>query len=271
MSVKIGRCDDVRCTTALPPKAEVRPRSCYVANVPKPAVSRCSNMPCAEGRIIRSPHRRGRAAQQFVSGRPARFNAHAKGGIKNLRGAAELELNFSARRHIERAAYEHSSPVPKPSGSPAVKPHPAGDRHTHGGRGPAAFIASRSLSSASVTPRASSLGAPPLRQAAPLQQGRRALHWRRFTSLRHLRGAISRRGHDQLSALKPFVGSVRPLWRRKDIHARHHLHDLPPSRPRRSDCVSDRGYLMTPCSGIERVTSVWLSSWAGGKVTRNQF
>jgi len=116
------------------------------------------------------------------------------------------------------------------------------------------------LSSASVTPRASSLGAPPLRQAAPLQQGRRALHWRRFTSLRHLRGAISRRGHDQLSALKPFVGSVRPLWRRKDIHARHHLHDLPPSRPRRSDCVSDRGYLMTPCSGIERVTSVWLSS-----------
>jgi hypothetical protein len=124
-------------------------------------------------------------------------------------------------------------------------------------------IASLSLSSASVTPRASSLGAPPLRQAAPLQQGRRALHWRRFTSLRHLRGAISRRGHDQLSALKPFVGSVRPLWRRKDIHARHHLHDLPPSRPRRSDCVPDRGYLMTPCSGIERVRSVWLNSWAG--------
>ena len=27
-----------------------------------------------------------------------RFNAHAKGGIKNLEGATELELNFSARR-----------------------------------------------------------------------------------------------------------------------------------------------------------------------------
>jgi hypothetical protein len=237
----------VRNISALPPRADVG------ADIVEPPVSAIRrHMQRRKFGAIRSPRRRGRAAQQFVSRRPVRFNAHAKGGIKNLRGAAELELNFSA-------------------GSPAVKPHPAGDRHAHGGRGPAAFIASRSLSSASVTPRASSLGAPPLRQAAPLQQGRRALHWRRFTSLRHLRGAISRRGHDQLSSLKPFVGSVRPLWRRKDVHARHHLHDLPPSRPRRSDCVSDRGYLMTPCSGIERVTSVWPSSWAGGKVTRNQF
>ena len=228
--------------------------------MPKPAVSRCSKL----HRYSISSSARA-SSPTVCLGRPVRFNAHAKGGIKNLRGAAELELNFSATRHIERAAYEHSSPVPKPSGSPAVKPHAAGDRRAHGGREPAAFIASRSLSSASVTPRASSLGAPPLRQAAPLQQGRRALHWRRFTSLRHLRGAISRRSHDQLSVLKPFVGSVRLLWRRKDIHARHHLHDLPPSRPRRSDCVSDRGYLMTPCSGIERVTSVWLSSWAGAR------
>ena len=50
-------------------------------------------------------------------GAPMRFNAHAKGGIKNLKGATELELNFSARRPIKWAAYEHSSPVPKPSGS----------------------------------------------------------------------------------------------------------------------------------------------------------
>lgn len=34
------------------------------------------------------------------------FNAHAKGGIKNLKGATELELNFSARRLIKWAAYE---------------------------------------------------------------------------------------------------------------------------------------------------------------------
>src|SRR5258706_4684438 len=27
---KLGRAGNVRCTTALPPKAEVRPRSCYV-------------------------------------------------------------------------------------------------------------------------------------------------------------------------------------------------------------------------------------------------
>jgi hypothetical protein len=33
-SVKLGRRADVRCMTALPPKAEVHPRSCYVAKVP---------------------------------------------------------------------------------------------------------------------------------------------------------------------------------------------------------------------------------------------
>src|SRR5262249_62204843 len=37
--VKICHCDDVRCMTVLPPKAEVHPRSCYVAQVPKAAVS----------------------------------------------------------------------------------------------------------------------------------------------------------------------------------------------------------------------------------------
>jgi hypothetical protein len=39
-----------------------------------------------------------------------RFNAHAIGGIKNLKGATELELNFIVKRHIKWAAYEHSSP-----------------------------------------------------------------------------------------------------------------------------------------------------------------
>jgi hypothetical protein len=29
-SIKLGRAGDVRCTTALPPKAEVDLRSCYV-------------------------------------------------------------------------------------------------------------------------------------------------------------------------------------------------------------------------------------------------
>src|SRR5439155_2024889 len=36
---KLGRAGDVRCTTVLPPKADVHPRSCYVAFVPKAAVS----------------------------------------------------------------------------------------------------------------------------------------------------------------------------------------------------------------------------------------
>jgi hypothetical protein len=33
--VKLGRAGDVRCTTALPPKADVHLRSCYVAFVPQ--------------------------------------------------------------------------------------------------------------------------------------------------------------------------------------------------------------------------------------------
>jgi hypothetical protein len=37
-------------------------------------------------------------------GAPMRFNAHAKDGIKNLKGATELELNFSATRPIKWAA-----------------------------------------------------------------------------------------------------------------------------------------------------------------------
>ena len=39
-------------------------------------------------------------------GAPIWFNAHAKGGIKNLKGATELELKSSARRPIKWAAYE---------------------------------------------------------------------------------------------------------------------------------------------------------------------
>jgi hypothetical protein len=61
-----------------------------------------------------APTRFTAAAQRFVRqqpnglsrGAPIWFNAHAKGGIKNLKGATELELNFSARRLIKWAAYE---------------------------------------------------------------------------------------------------------------------------------------------------------------------
>src|SRR5262245_39835529 len=42
LGVRPGHCGDVRCTTALPPKTEVDMRSCYVAEVPQPAVSKRS-------------------------------------------------------------------------------------------------------------------------------------------------------------------------------------------------------------------------------------
>src|SRR5260370_28030597 len=50
--VRLGRLADVRCMTVIPPKAEVHPRSCYVAFVPDSDIDQ----------IIRSPRRRWRAA-----------------------------------------------------------------------------------------------------------------------------------------------------------------------------------------------------------------
>jgi hypothetical protein len=74
----------------------------------------------------------------------------------------------------------------------------------------------------------SGLCAQYLSQATPLQHGRRARHRRCRTLLRRLSRAISRRSNDQLSALKPRFGLVRPLWRSKEVRAGQHLHDLPP-------------------------------------------
>jgi hypothetical protein len=52
--------------------------------------------------------------------------------------------------------------------------------------------------------------------------------WERFTLLSHFDGAISRHSYDQLGPLKPLFGVARPLRQRKEVHARQHLHDLPP-------------------------------------------
>src|SRR5262245_53678205 len=43
LGFKIGHCGDARCTTALAPRADIHPRSWYVADVPRAAMSRCSN------------------------------------------------------------------------------------------------------------------------------------------------------------------------------------------------------------------------------------
>jgi hypothetical protein len=58
LRVKPGHGGHVCYMTALPPKADVRPRSCYVADVPQPVVSSCG-----KAVVIRSPCRRVRAAQ----------------------------------------------------------------------------------------------------------------------------------------------------------------------------------------------------------------
>jgi hypothetical protein len=46
--------------------------------------------------------------------------------------------------------------------------------------------------------------------------------------LRLLSRAISRRSYDELGALKPLFGLVRPLWRSKEVRAVQNFHDLPP-------------------------------------------
>jgi hypothetical protein len=64
----IGICSDVRSATARAPKAEVHPRSCYVANVPKAVVSRCSN--CVSGKAELFDHLIG-AGQECLWDREA--------------------------------------------------------------------------------------------------------------------------------------------------------------------------------------------------------
>jgi hypothetical protein len=68
-----------------------------------------------------------------------------------------------------------------------------------------------------------------LSHAAPMHNGRRALHCRHRTLLRRLYRTISRLSYDRLSALKPVFGLVRPLCRSKELHPPQCLHDLPPS------------------------------------------
>src|SRR5258708_38992095 len=63
--VKLGRAGDVRCMTDLPPKADVHPRSCYVAFVPNPdlcstakntySITSSANASIADGIIRPSP------------------------------------------------------------------------------------------------------------------------------------------------------------------------------------------------------------------------
>src|SRR5262249_4332006 len=43
--VKLGHCSDVHCTTAPPPKAEVHPRSCFLAQVPTAVSTRSRTAP----------------------------------------------------------------------------------------------------------------------------------------------------------------------------------------------------------------------------------
>ena len=60
-----------------------------------------------------------------------RFNAHAIGGIKNLKGATELELNFIIRRHIKWAVTNTLPPFrnrPGPQRQHAPRPPAAGGR-----------------------------------------------------------------------------------------------------------------------------------------------
>jgi hypothetical protein len=63
---------------------------------------------------------------------------------------------------------------------------------------------------------------------------------------------MSRRGHNQLSALKPLFGVACPLWWNKEVDARQHLHGLPQMT---GWCVSDQNHILAssrPSHGISR-------------------
>ncbi len=66
-SARLGHCTDVRCMTALPPKADVYPLSCYVAQVPQAV------MPLPPVAWLMYPNLRadptGRAEVPFFGGR----------------------------------------------------------------------------------------------------------------------------------------------------------------------------------------------------------
>jgi hypothetical protein len=64
---------------------------------------------------------------------------------------------------------------------------------------------------------------------------------------------MSRRGHNQLSALKPLFGVACPLWWNKGVDARQHFHGLPPMI---GSCVSDQNHILAssrPSHGMSRV------------------
>jgi hypothetical protein len=71
--------------------------------------------------------------------------------------------------------------------------------------------------------------------------------------LRPLYRAISYRSYDQLSALKPVFGFALALWRRKEIRARQHLHDLPPMV---GWCLADKSQILPLIAAISLACAI---------------
>jgi hypothetical protein len=65
-------------------------------------------------------------------GAPIRFNARAIDGIKNLKGAPELELNFIVRRHIKRRRTNTLPPFRNRPGPQRLSRTPLGTRPATG-------------------------------------------------------------------------------------------------------------------------------------------
>jgi hypothetical protein len=86
MWVKLGHCGDVRCTTALPPKAEVDPRSCYVANVPKGDI-------CSAAKVALLDHLVGEREK-----RRRYFEAERLGRLRDQRAQFRINLRSASKR-----------------------------------------------------------------------------------------------------------------------------------------------------------------------------
>src|SRR6266511_2300381 len=107
--VKLGRAGDVRCTTALPPKADVHLRSCYVAFVPTTVidVSSLDHLVGAgeqRGRNLDAERSRGRKIDHEFEF--AGLNDRKIGGLGTLQDSASIDADL-AKRFREARSVAH--------------------------------------------------------------------------------------------------------------------------------------------------------------------
>src|SRR6516225_1805124 len=111
LGFKIGHCGDVRCMTALPPKAEVHLRSCYVGEVPISAITSPSFEHLVRGK---RPPFAERDLWNIGRGRSLRFDVGCPDHLCPFLGFLAEELAVFGRGEREGGVAEVDNPRPDP-------------------------------------------------------------------------------------------------------------------------------------------------------------